>query len=113
MNKALSPSLYYTLIVSLGGFIFGFDASVIAGANGFIDAEFNLSDWQQGFVVSSPTLGALIAMLFAGGVSDAIGRRKALILVAFLYLLSSVGSALAPNFELLVLSRFIGGIAFC
>ena len=45
MNKALSPSLYYTLIVSLGGFIFGFDASVIAGANGFIDAEFNLSDW--------------------------------------------------------------------
>ncbi|WP_334049929.1 sugar porter family MFS transporter [Alteromonas gracilis] len=113
MNKALSPSLYYTLIVSLGGFIFGFDASVIAGANGFIDAEFNLSDWQQGFVVSSPTLGALIAMLFAGGVSDAIGRRKALIFVAFLYLLSSVGSALAPNFELLVLSRFIGGIAFC
>ncbi|MFZ8199533.1 sugar porter family MFS transporter [Alteromonas portus] len=113
MNKALSPSLYYTLIVSLGGFIFGFDASVIAGANGFIDAEFNLTDWQQGFVVSSPTLGALIAMLFAGGVSDAIGRRKALIFVAFLYLLSSVGSALAPNFELLVLSRFIGGIAFC
>ncbi|GFD69300.1 sugar porter family MFS transporter [Alteromonas sp. KUL106] len=113
MKKALSPSLYYTLIVSLGGFIFGFDASVIAGANGFIDAEFGLNDWQQGFVVSSPTLGALIAMLFAGGISDAIGRRKALILVAFLYLLSSVGSALAPNFAFLVLSRFIGGIAFC
>lgn len=113
MNKALPPSLYYTLIVSLGGFIFGFDASVIAGANGFIDIEFGLSDWQQGFVVSSPTLGALIAMLFAGGISDAIGRRKALILVAFLYLLSSIGSALAPNFETLVLSRFIGGIAFC
>ena len=113
MNNALSPSLFYTLIVSLGGFIFGFDASVIAGANGFIDAEFNLNDWQQGFVVSSPTLGALIAMLFAGGVSDAIGRRKALIFVAFLYLLSSITSALAPTFELLVLSRFIGGIAFC
>ncbi|BFT31812.1 hypothetical protein D210916BOD24_29880 [Alteromonas sp. D210916BOD_24] len=113
MNKALSPSLYYTLIVSLGGFIFGFDASVISGAIGFIDAEFSLSDWQQGFVVSSPTLGALIAMFFAGAISDAIGRRKALIIVAFLYMLSAACSALAPNFELLVLARFIGGIAFC
>ncbi len=65
MNKALSPSLYYTLIVSLGGFIFGFDASVISGAIGFIDAQFSLSEWEQGFVVSSPTLGALLAMSVA------------------------------------------------
>ena len=113
MNKALSPSLYYTLIVSLGGFIFGFDASVISGAIGFIDAQFSLSEWEQGFVVSSPTLGALFAMLFAGAVSDAIGRRKALIIVAALYLISSVCSALAPNYLTLVLARFIGGIAFC
>ncbi len=113
MNKALSPSLYYTLIVSLGGFIFGFDASVISGAIGFIDVEFGLNDWQQGFVVSSPTLGALVAMLFAGAVSDAIGRRKALIIVASLYLISSICSALAPSYTLLVLARFIGGVAFC
>lgn len=113
MNKALSPSLYYTLVVSLGGFIFGFDASVISGAIGFIDAEFGLSEWQQGFVVSSPTLGALIAMFFAGAVSDAIGRRKALIIVAFLYIVSAACSALAPNFELMVLARFVGGVAFC
>ena len=64
MIKNVPTSLYYTLIVSLGGFIFGFDASVISGAIGFIDVEFGLSDWQQGFVVSSPTLGALFAMLF-------------------------------------------------
>ncbi|GMM67329.1 sugar porter family MFS transporter [Alteromonas sp. MTD1] len=113
MNKTFPPSLYYTLIVSLGGFIFGFDASVISGAIGFIDTEFGLSDWQQGIVVSSPTLGALIAMIFAGAISDAIGRRKALIIIAALYVVSAVCSALAPSFELLVLARFIGGIAFC
>lgn len=113
MNKALSPSLYYTLIVSLGGFIFGFDASVISGAIGFIDAQFSLSEWEQGFVVSSPTLGALLAMSAAGAISDAIGRRKALIIVAALYLVSSICSALAPNYLTLVIARFIGGIAFC
>lgn len=113
MNRTFPPSLYYTLIVSLGGFIFGFDASVISGAIGFIDTEFGLSDWQQGIVVSSPTLGALIAMIFAGAISDAIGRRKALIIIAVLYVVSAVCSALAPSFELLVLARFIGGIAFC
>ena len=113
MLKTVPTSLYYTLIVSLGGFIFGFDASVISGAIGFIDVEFALTDWQQGFVVSSPTLGALFAMLFAGAISDAIGRRKALIIVAMLYFISAICSALAPNYALLVLARFIGGIAFC
>jgi sugar porter (SP) family MFS transporter len=113
MMKNVPTSLYYTLIVSLGGFIFGFDASVISGAIGFIDVEFALSDWQQGFVVSSPTLGALFAMLFAGAISDAIGRRKALIIVAMLYFISAICSALAPNYALLVIARFIGGIAFC
>ena len=113
MMKNVPTSLYYTLIVSLGGFIFGFDASVISGAIGFIDVEFALSDWQQGFVVSSPTLGALFAMLFAGAISDAIGRRKSLIIVALLYFISAICSALAPNYVLLVIARFIGGIAFC
>ena len=113
MLKTVPTSLYYTLIVSLGGFIFGFDASVISGAIGFIDVEFALTDWQQGFVVSSPTLGALFSMLFAGAISDAIGRRKALIIVAMLYFISAICSALAPNYALLVLARFIGGIAFC
>lgn len=112
MKKVFSRSLFYTLVVSLGGFIFGFDASVISGAIGFIDADFNLNEWQQGIVVSSPTLGALIAMIFAGAISDSIGRRKALIIIATLYAVSAICSAFAPSFELLVLARFIGGIAF-
>ncbi|MEG3767854.1 sugar porter family MFS transporter [Alteromonas sp. 14N.309.X.WAT.G.H12] len=113
MRSLYSPTLHFTLIVSLGGFIFGFDASVISGAIGFIDKAFGLTEWQQGFVVSSPTLGALIAMLGAGIISDRIGRRKTLIIIAVLYLISAICSALAFNYWMLVAARFIGGMAFC
>ena len=111
--KTLSPALIYTLIVSLGGFIFGFDASVISGTVGFVSREFDLTTWQQGMVVSAPTLGGILAMLVAGAISDAIGRRKTLIIIALLYVFSALASALASSFEMLVLARFIGGLAFC
>lgn len=108
-----SPTLRNTIIVAIGGFIFGFDASVISGAIGFIDTEFGLSEWQQGFVVSSPTLGALLAMCCAGAVSDVIGRRKMLIFIAALYFMSSLTSAMSVSYTMLVCARFIGGMAFC
>ncbi|MFQ3251600.1 MAG: sugar porter (SP) family MFS transporter [Glaciecola sp.] len=108
-----NAALRYTLIVSMGGFIFGFDASVISGVVGFVTSEFNLSTWQQGFVVSSPTLGAILSFLFVGPLCDAIGRRKVLIGIAALYCVSAITSALANSFELLVIARVIGGFAFC
>lgn len=105
--------LYYTLVVSMGGFIFGFDASVISGAVGFVTTEFGLSAWQQGFVVSSPTLGGIIATFTAGAVCDVFGRRKTLIIIAFLYLVSALASAFAVDYWMLIVARFIGGMAFC
>lgn len=113
MRSKISPALYYTLIVSMGGFIFGFDASVISGTVTFIVSEFELSNWQQGFVVSSPTLGGILATLTAGAICDLIGRRKLLIIIAFLYLLSAIASAFASSYEMLITARFIGGMAFC
>lgn len=109
--KFNSRALVYALIVSLGGFIFGFDASVISGAVGFIVIEFDLTTWQQGLVVSAPTLGAILSMT-AGPIADAVGRKKVLISIAFLYLLSATASAFAPSYSLLVTARFIGGLAF-
>ncbi len=100
------------LMVSLGGFIFGFDASVISGVVGFVATQFELNDWQQGLVVSAPTLSAAIAALCVGPLSDQIGRKKVLELIAFLYLLSAVASAFATGFVSLVFARFIGGLAF-
>lgn len=112
MNKPPIQLFTYAAIVSLGGFVFGFDASVISGVVGFVSGEFGLSAFQQGWVVSAPTLGAAIAALAAGPISDQIGRKKVLQIIAFLYVVSAIASALAPNYQMLVFARFLGGLAF-
>ncbi len=98
------------LIVALGGFLMGFDASVISGVVGFIEIEFDLSDLQLGWAVSSLTLSSTLAMLAAGPLSNRIGRRSVLYWAAILYAISAVGSALAPSYVLLVIARMIGGL---
>jgi sugar porter (SP) family MFS transporter len=97
------------LIVALGGFLMGFDASVISGVVGFIETQFELTKIQLGWAVSSLTLTATIAMMVSGPLSDRIGRRRVLVYAAILYAVSAVSSALAPNFETLVIARMIGG----
>ena len=113
VSRRLAPSTRFAIIASFGGFVFGFDASVISGAIGFISAQFGLSEWQQGMVVSAPTLGAIIASFFAAQLSDHLGRRNTLIGVALLYFISAFFSALAPSYEALVAARLLGGLAFC
>ena len=98
------------LIVALGGFLMGFDASVISGVVKFIEAQFSLTKLELGWSVSSLTLSATRAMILAGPLSDRIGRRKVLTYAAVLYAVSAIGSALAPNFILLVIARMIGGL---
>ncbi|MGB0988988.1 MAG: MFS transporter, partial [Pseudoalteromonas spongiae] len=107
LANRISPSAKFALIASFGGFVFGFDASVISGAIGFISEQFSLDEWQQGLVVSAPTLGAIIASFFAAFLSDHFGRRNTLIAVALLYIVSAYFSAIASDFESLVLARFL------
>ena len=99
-------------VVSLGGFLFGFDAGIISGVMSYAGPEFNLSDLQSGWVVSSPSFAAMIAMIFSGRLSDIVGRKKILIVVAFLYALSALFSAYATSYEMLYIARMIGGLAF-
>ena len=112
MNVQSRYAVMIASMVSLGGFLFGFDASVIAGVVPFIIPEFGLDDIQVGIVVSAPTAAGIVAGLSAGPISDYVGRRKVLIALAALYTISAVCSAIAPNFETLVFARFIGGFAF-
>ena len=105
-------ALFCAAAVSLGGFVFGYDASIISGAITLVSRDFSLNDWQTGFLVGSPTLGAVIAAIFAGAAADLIGRKKVLLGIAFLYLLSGVVAALAPSYSWLLIARFIGGLAF-
>lgn len=99
------------LIVALGGFLMGFDASVISGVVTFIEGEFSLSRIQLGWAVASLTLTATVGMMFAGPLSDRYGRRAILIAAALLFTVSAVASALAPGYVSLVAARMLGGLA--
>lgn len=112
MNDRDRTPHVYTAIVSLGGLVFGFDASVISGVVGFIVPEFGLNDWQLGLVVSAPTLAAMLAALCASLIADAMGRKKVLLALAALYSASALLSATASSFEVLLAARFLGGLAF-
>ena len=97
------------LIVALGGFLMGFDASVISGVVGFIGPEFNLNNIQVGWAVASLTLTSTLAMMIAGPVSDRFGRRPVLKVAAVLFALSAIASAIAPDYLTLVIARMLGG----
>ena len=109
MSKKL---VLIAFVVSLGGFLFGFDAGIISGVMSFAGPEFDLTEGQVGWVVSSPSFAAMIAMLFSGRLSDIIGRKKILLIVAFLYAVSALFSAYAISYEMLYIARMIGGLAF-
>ena len=104
--------IFIAFVVSIGGFLFGFDAGIISGVMSYAGPEFNLNDIQSGWVVSSPTFTAMLAMLISGRLSDIIGRKKILIVVAFLYAISALFSAYATSYEMLYIARMVGGIAF-
>ena len=99
-----------SLIVALGGFLMGFDASVISGVVKFIEPEFDLTKMQLGWAVSCLTLTSTLAMMVAGPLSDKFGRRLVLKYAAVLYAISAILSAVAPSFTLLILARMIGGL---
>ena len=109
----MTPATRYTirvaLIVALGGFLMGFDASVISGVVGFIEPQFNLTKIQLGWSVASLTFTSTLAMMIAGPLSDKMGRRPVLKIAAVLFAISAVASALAPDFITLVIARMIGG----
>ena len=106
----LNPTTRTALIAALGGFLMGFDASVISGVVGFIEVEFALSKIALGWSVASLALAATFAMLVAGPLSDRFGRRPILRCAAVLFAVSALASALAPSFSALVMARIIGGL---
>ena len=110
MQQGTRYTATVALIVALGGFLMGFYASVISGVVGFIEVEFDLSTIEIGWSVSSLTFTATIAMMFAGPLSDRIGRRPVLKIAAALFAVSAIASALAPDYFTLVIARMLGGL---
>jgi MFS family permease len=115
MNPNRRYIIAVALTVAIGGFLLGFDATVISGAVPFIKQYFNLTgtsgDLKLGWAVSCLGWGALGGNAVAGFFSDRFGRKKVLLVTALLFAGSAVMSALATNFTAFVLSRILAGVA--
>jgi len=99
-----------TLVGALGGLLFGFDTAVISGTTHQLTVAYALSTSQLGFTVSSALIGTVIGAMLAGIPGQRIGRRDSLRIMAFLYVISAIGSALAWNWDALLAFRVIGGL---
>jgi SP family xylose:H+ symportor-like MFS transporter len=99
-----------TLVAALGGLLFGYDTAVIAGAIGFLQKDFGLSPAASGWAASSALAGCVLGAALAGALGDRSGRRIILLLSAALFLISAIGSALAPSLAVLVLFRIVAGM---
>lgn len=99
-------------VAALGGLLFGWDWVVIGGAKPFFQRYFQLTDPAMiGWANSCALIGCLVGALVAGALSDKFGRKKLLVISAFLFAATSIGNALASNFSIFVAWRMLGGVA--
>jgi sugar porter (SP) family MFS transporter len=97
-------------VAALGGLLFGYDSAVINGAVDSIQEDFGIGNAELGFAVASALLGAAAGAMSAGRIADRIGRISVMKIAALFFLVSAFGTALAPNVEIVVLFRIVGGI---
>ncbi len=98
------------LIASIGGFMFGFDLVIIAGALPFLEVDFGLTPALKGFAVSSAILGSVSGPLFGMWFTERLGRKKTMMLAALFFMVSTVGSAFAVGIMDFAVWRFLGGV---
>jgi SP family arabinose:H+ symporter-like MFS transporter len=107
MNANLAKA---TAVGALGGLLFGFDTAVIAGTTHQLSTVFSLTPSSLGLTVSIALWGTVIGAMTAGVIGQKYGSRETLRVLAVFYVLSALGCALAFNWPILVVSRFLGGL---
>lgn len=103
--------LYYSAVVAaLSGFLFGFDTVVISGAEQTLQMLWGLDSFMHGLTISMALWGTLLGAFTGRFPTEYWGRKNALILVGFLYLISALGTAIANDVYTFILFRFLGGV---
>ncbi|APG62040.1 MFS transporter [Sphingorhabdus lutea] len=111
-NKVNRNVTLYAFVAAFGGFVFGLDLANLSGAARYVSSLFGLSALQLGWLFTCSLVGVIVSLFFTGALCEKYGRKKILLSIALTYSLSSILSAFALNYEMLLIGRFIGGIAF-
>ena len=98
-------------MAALGGFLFGFDTAVISGTIEALKTTYGLNAFSVGFTVAIALIGTIIGAIFAGKPADVWGRRRVLMVLAVLYFIGALGSALAWDWFAFLAFRLLGGVA--
>ena len=101
---------FWSITSALAGFLFGFDTVVISGAEQTIQKLWGLSAGMHGLAMGSALYGTVLGSLLGGWPTDKFGRRKTLIFIGVLYVLSAVGCGFANGVGMFIAARVIGGI---
>lgn len=109
MNSSLL--FRWSISVALAGFLFGLDTAVISGAEQAIQRLWNLDNFTHGLAVAMALWGTVVGAILGGIPSDVLGRKRTLFIIGILFLVSSVGSAMAPGVGVFMIFRFLGGLA--
>ena len=99
-----------TVAAAVGGFLFGFDSSVVNGAVDSIEADFGLGKLMTGFAVAIALLGCALGAWFAGRLADVWGRKRVMLLGSALFIINSIGTGFTQTIPDLLLWRVLGGI---
>lgn len=102
--------IHLAAVAALGGFLFGFDTSVINGTVGAMREDYGMGATLTGFVVASALLGAMVGAYAAGRLADRLGRVRVMVIAAALFMVSAIGSGLAVGPVDMVLWRVVGGL---
>ena len=109
--KLNSTLLKATAVGALGGLLFGFDTAVISGTTHALTLTYGLSPKQLGLTVAMALIGTIIGAMSAGIPGQRWGGRETLRVLAVFYVVSALGCAFAVNWPMLLVARFIGGLA--
>lgn len=101
---------FWSITAALGGFLFGFDTAVISGVEQSLQTLWKLDVWEHGLTVSIALIGTVLGSMLGGIPAEQLGRKKTLFWIAILYLVASVGTALAQSWSVFLVFRFLGGL---
>ncbi|MBL7864500.1 MAG: sugar porter family MFS transporter [Cyclobacteriaceae bacterium] len=109
MNNSAAP-IRNSVVAALGGFLFGFDTAVISGVEQSIQTLWSLDSFSHGFTVAAALIGTVLGSLMAGWPAERFGRKKVLLAIGIIYVITSLVTALTASWVPFVIFRFLGGI---